>query len=124
MQIQIALVLWEHKNYNIRSSGIMWVVQRTIQRDVWYPNGLVNKKPLISNYPNNWYGKLGDGDFIEVTHSPINTGDVLNMSPFWWYNVSVGYGIFLNLGKTIAVKNKIAGIFIQCKLSEKNNKMV
>jgi hypothetical protein len=117
---------------SIRSSGIMWVMQRSIQRDIWYPNGIFNNKPIQPNYPDNWqiivgkkpeynfpngwYGKLGDNQYIEITHSPSNTGDALNMSPFWWYNVSVGSGLFLNLGKTLAVKNKVAGIFEQAKL--------
>lgn len=125
-------IMGTYKNRNIRSSGIMWVVQRSIQRDVWFPNGVINNKPLDEkaqdnwqiivgqtpsyNFPAGWYGNLGDNQYIEVTHSPANTGDAINMSPFWWYNVSVGSGLFLNLGKTLAVKNKVAGIFEQCKL--------
>jgi len=125
-------IMGTYKDRNTRSSGIMWVMQRSIQRDVWYPNGLINNKPLTPNTPDNWqitagetpvynfpvgwYGQLGDNQYIEVTHSPANTGDALNMSPFWWYNVSVGSGMFLNLGKTLAVKNKVAGIFEQAKM--------
>jgi hypothetical protein len=124
-------IMGTYKNKNIRSSGIMWVIQRSIQRDVWYPNGIFNKKSLDNSpdnwqvtvgqtpsysYPEGWYSNLGDNQYIEVTHSPSNTGDALNMSPFWWYNVSVGSGLFLNLGKTLAVKNKVSGIFEQCKL--------
>ena len=115
-----------------RNSGIMWVNNRSIQRDVWHPNGLHNHKLLNSddpdqweivvgqtptfNFPDNWYGNLGDNQYIEVTHSPPFTGDALNMSPFWWYNVNVGSGMFLFLGKTLAVKNKISGIFYQARL--------
>lgn len=131
-------IMGTYKNKNIRSSGIMWVIQRSIQRDVWYPNGIFNDKPLTDSAPDNWivrvgqtpsysfpdgwYGGLGNNQYIEVTHSPSDTGDALNMSPFWWYNVSVGSGLFLNLGKTLVVKNKVAGIFEQCKLlAQKQN---
>ena len=116
-------VMGTYRNRNLRSSGIMWVNQRSIQRDVWYPNGIQNQKKLEPKqpdqwkivvgqpqsffFPDRWYGDLGDGDYIKVTHSPSDTGDALNMSPFWWYNVSVGCGMFLNLGKTLAFKNKI-----------------
>lgn len=119
-------------NNDVRSSGIMWYPQRSIQRDIWYPNGIFNQKLLKPNqldnwritvgnipeynFPHGWYGKLSNHQYIEVTHGPSNTGDALNMSPFWWYNGAVGSGLFLNLGKTLAVKNKIAGIFEQAKM--------
>lgn len=131
-------IMGSYENESIRSSGIMWVMQRTIQRNVWYPNGIYNNKELninsknnwqiivgkipTFNYPNGWYGNLKDYEYIEVTHSPPNTGDALNMSPFWWYNVSVGSGLFLNLGKTLSVKNKISGIFKQAQLLAKTKK--
>jgi len=115
-----------------RSSGIMWFMQRTIHRDVWHPKGLINDKPLDNssndnwkvvldippsfNFPNLWYGGLKDNMYIEVTHSPTDTGDALNQSPWWWYNATVGSGLFLNLGKTLAVKNKITGIFTPAKM--------
>lgn len=118
-----------------RSSGIMWFPPRTVQRNVWYPNGLYNKKSLEYNiednwkitvgktpsysFPNGWYGKIGDNQYIEVTHIPSDSGDGLVTSPWWWYNVTPGSGLFLFLGKTLAVKNKIAGVFIMLqKLSK------
>lgn len=128
-------IVGTYVNKNTRSSGIMWITQRAIQRNIWHPNGLFNAKPLNSSssddwkitvgkypsfgFPNGWYGKLGNYQYIEVTHSPSYTGDVPNMSPFWWYNATVGSGLFLNLGKTLAVKNKIAGIFVQCEMLSK-----
>ena len=130
-------VMGTYVNRYIRSSGIMWVMQRTIQRDIWYPNGLYNDKGLnnndpdnwkinvgkipLFNYPTGWYGKLGDNQYIEITHSPSYSGDAINMSPFWWYNASVGSGLFLFLGKTLAVKNKISGIFVQSQMLSKTS---
>lgn len=124
-------VMGTYLNNSVRSSGIMWLPNRTIQRDVWYPNGLFNQKALVPNapdkwvvqnglptsfhFPEGWYGELGDGSYIEVTHSPSETGDAINQSPWWWYNVCPGSGMFLQLGKTIAVKNKISGIFIMAQ---------
>jgi len=125
-------IMGSYEGRNARSSGIMWFMQRTIQRDIWYPKGLINDKPLIEdvddnwkviidipptfNFPNLWYGGLQNNMYIEVTHSPTDTGDGLNQSPWWWYNATVGSGLFLNLGKTLAVKNKITGIFVPAKL--------
>jgi hypothetical protein len=120
-----------------RPNGIMWLVQRSIQRDVWYPNGLKNVKdfkgssdnwsvsvgmPSSFMYPQGWYGELSNDQYIEVTHSPSDTGDVLNMSPWWWYNVTPGSGMFLDLGKTIAVKNKITGIFVMAQQLTKTSR--
>lgn len=129
-------IMGSYQSRNARSSGIMWVMQRTIQRDVWYPNGLRNEKELQTGVPDNWhikvgmanqfhfpvgwYGGLGNGQYIEVTHSPADTGDAINQSPWWWYNVSVGSGMFLQLGKTLAVKNKISGIFTMARMLAQN----
>ena len=116
---------------NGRFGGIPFLPGHSIQRDVWWPKGLQNEKPLSENtpdnwkvhlevqpfgYPNGWYGHLGDGQYIEVSHTPANVGDLFNMSPFWWYNVVVGSGMFLYLGKTLAVKNKISGVFTQAQM--------
>lgn len=125
-------VMGSYESRNARSSGIMWFMQRTIQRDVWYPKGLINDKslqkdtadnwkividiPASFNFPNLWYGGLRDNMYIEVTHSPANTGDGINQSPWWWYNATPGSGLFLDLGKTLAVKNKITGIFVPAKM--------
>jgi len=118
-----------YKNNKLRSSGIMWINPRTIQRDIWHPNGIVNKKPLDNtadrweivtgkkikwNYPADWrygFSDYGENQYIEVTHGPSNTGDVPNQSPWWWYNGCVGSGIFLQLGKTLSSLNKLAGVF-------------
>lgn len=129
-------IMGTYNDRNTRSSGIMWVMQRTIQRNVWYPNGLYNEKVLRDNEPDNWvtrvgntplfafpdrwFGGLGNFQYIEVSHSPSYVGDALNMSPFWWYNVSVGSGLFLNLGKTLAVRNKVDGLFTQASLLAKS----
>ena len=129
-------VMGTYKSPKLRSSGVMWYPQRSIQRDIWYPNGLYNDKKLREDQPDNWittrvgstpefnfipnwFGGLKDNHFIEITHGPANTGDAINQSPWWWYNGCVGSGIFLNLGKTLAVKNKVAGIFEQVKLLAK-----
>lgn len=125
-------IMGSYISRTVRPSGIMWWPPRTIHRDVWYPNGLLNDKPLSEstpdnwsiivdeevkfNYPYGWYGNLADDQYIEVTHSPSNTGDALNQSPWWWYNGSPGSGMFLYLGKTLAVKNKITGVFELSKL--------
>ena len=119
-----------YKNDKTRCSGIMWVNPRTIQRDIWSPNGIVNRKPNIGetkddwqivtnkpmkwSYPDNWqngFTAYGDNQYIEITHGPSNTGDALNQSPWWWYNICVGSGIFLNLGKTFVSLNKVAAVF-------------
>lgn len=120
-------IMGRYMNRNTRPSGIMWLPPRTIHRDVWYPNGLDNVKQLVEglpdnwkitvgktptyNFPDNWYGKLGDNAFLEVTHSPANTGDAINQSPWWWYNGCPGSGMFLKFGKTLAVKTKAGGVF-------------
>ncbi len=129
-------VMGAYQDRNTRNSGIMWINLRTILRDIWYPNGLRNDKRLDFNVPDNWliqvgshprfdfptgwFGGFKSGQYIEVTHSPTYTGDAINMSPFWWYNACVGSGLFLALGKTLAVKNKISGIFIQAQLLAKS----
>lgn len=116
-----------YKNEKTRCSGIMWINPRTIQRDLWSPNGFINNKKIELNqkdhwkintgqkitwsYPNDWLNGFGDNQYIEITHGPSNTGDALNQSPWWWYNACVGSGIFLNLGKTFTSLNKLAGVF-------------
>jgi len=123
-----------YKNNKTRSSGIMWINARTIQRDIWSPNGLVNNKNINDkvdnwhsvndqkinwNYPNDWLHGFKDNQYIEITHGPSNTGDAVNQSPWWWYNACIGSGIFLNLGKTFASLNKLAGVFdLSSKLAE------
>ena len=99
-----------YKNEKTRCSGIMWVNPRTIQRDIWAPNSIINDKKIEPNqadnwliktgYPNDWLNGFGNNQYIEITHGPADTGDALNQSPWWWYNACVGSGIFLYLGKT------------------------
>lgn len=116
-----------YKNEKTRCSGIMWVNPRTIQRDIWAPNGIINDKKIEPNqadnwliktgqkikwnYPDNWLNGFGNNQYIEITHGPADTGDALNQSPWWWYNACVGSGIFLYLGKTFTSLNKLAGVF-------------
>jgi hypothetical protein len=40
-------------------------------------------------------------------------------SPFWWYNVNFGSGIFFNLGKTVAFKTKVAAVLGLAKMLAK-----
>ena len=111
-----------------RPSGIMWVNARTIQRYIWQPYGLLNDKPLSAtapdawtirsgstpkwDYPKNWLTDTSSSSqYIEVTHGPADVGDAVFQSPWWWYNVCVGSGLFLYLGNTIKSVNKVAGVF-------------
>jgi len=123
-----------YKNNKTRCSGIMWVNPRTIQRDIWHPNGIQNDKKIGDpydswkiitnenikwNYPKGWFSGFKSNQYIEVTHGPSNTGDALNQSPWWWYNACIGSGIFLHLGNTFASLNKLAGVFdLSSKLGE------
>lgn len=117
------------------TTGVVWYTQRTIQRDIWHPNGIHNIKNNLTDedkwvvssgakatfsYPSKWFGGFKDNSFVEVSHSPANIGDAVVSSPFWWYNANFGSGIFLNLGKTVAFKNKVGGLIGLAKMLAKS----
>lgn len=111
--------------------GMFWVNCRTIERNVWYPNGFFNDKnkdvissednwkikigqPITWNYPTGWLNGLPSNNFIEVTHFYPGPGGITT-SPGWWYNGFCGTGLFINLGKTFRVPNKIGGVFLMAQ---------
>ena len=105
--------------------GMFWVNCRTIQRHIWYPNGfkvspgisqktdddftLEHNQPILWNWPTRWFKGFGDNEFIEVTHFFHGPGG-MTTSPGWWFNGFFGTGMFLNLGKTKVVNNKIDAV--------------
>lgn len=108
--------------------GMQWVLCRSIQRHIWEPNGIINTKSIGDkdpkndnwsiksgiipswNYPKGWVNGYADNDFVEVTHFFYGPGGVTT-SPGFWFNTFAGTGLFLNLGKTITVNNKLVGVF-------------
>ncbi len=104
---------------------MFWVLCRSIQRYIWHPIGFKNNKkigdkvdnweiivnkPVKWNYPKGWLNGYSNNQFIEVTHFYHGPGG-MTTSPGWWYNCFTGTGLFLNLGRTIVVRNKIDGVF-------------
>jgi hypothetical protein len=119
------------KNKEKTGPGLFFYNPRTIQRDIWFPNGLsitkignediwqyvVNKK-ITWNYPKNWYGGFSDYSYTEVTHSQPIPGMVQSLG--WWWNCVTGSGIFLNVGKSLRVKNKLDAVYTLLKKMKKD----
>jgi hypothetical protein len=122
---------FEYRNDNERAGpGLFYFNARTLQRNVWFPNGISNTfingkqewnfvsgQEISWNYPKKWWKGLPSHSFIEITHTQPVPG--LPQSPGWWWNAVTGSGIFLNLGKTISVQNKLEAVFILLKKMNK-----
>ncbi len=73
-------------------------------RDIWYPDSLKNRWTFWK-YPNKWYYS-GAKDWIEVLEIPRDP-----QSPGFWFQATVGSGIFFNVGTTLVAMNKIDALF-------------
>lgn len=118
-------------NMENNGPGLAFVDGRSIQRNIYFPNGLsvtnkegidywnyVSGQKITWNYPKGWQDGLSDYSYIEVTHiDPIPSDGI--QSPGWWWNALTGSGIFLNVGKTLAAKNKLDAVYRLLSLSPK-----
>lgn len=123
---------FEYRNDQERAGpGLFYFNPRTIQRNIWFPNGLSNTfikgkqewnfvsgQEISWNYPRRWWKGLPSHSFIEITHTQPVPG--VPQSPGWWWNAVTGSGIFLNLGKTISVKNKLDAVYTLLKKTRKD----
>jgi hypothetical protein len=109
------------ENFISESNGI-------IQRDIWFPNGLsitkigeedvwqyVFNKKISWNYPNKWFEGIKDNNFIEVINSKP-----LAQSLGWWWQCVTGSGVFLDVGKSLRVKNKLDAVYTLLKKMNKD----
>ena len=112
--------------FNRAGPGLFYFNPRTIQRNIWYPNGLsfifengkqkwnyVSGQKISWNFPQKWHNGLDDHSFIEVTHTQPVPG--ITQSPGFWWNAVTGSGIFLNLGKSLRVRNKLEAVYTLLK---------
>jgi hypothetical protein len=112
-------VAWTNTSRKQRTGpGTMWTLCRTLQRDIWYPNGIRKKddkwvyvidKPLESNVGVEFLKGIPSYGFIEVTHIDLEPG--MATSPGFWWECYRGTGLFVNVGKTLLVRNKLEGVF-------------
>ena len=102
--------------------GLFYYNQRTLIRDIWFPNGLTNtlingmndwktvvNKKITWNYPQKWFNGFEDYSYTEITHSQPIPGMVQSLG--WWWNSVTGSGIFLNVGKSLRVRNKLEAVY-------------
>lgn len=112
-------IAWTNTSKKQRTGpGTMWTLCRTLQRDVWYPNGIrknddkwvyVVNQPFESNIGVEFLKGVPDNGFIEVTHIDLEPG--MATSPGFWWACYIGTGLFVNVGKTLIVRNKLDGVF-------------
>lgn len=122
---------FQYKNDKERAGpGMFYFNARTLQRNIWFPNGLSNTfikgkqewnyvsgQEISWNYPKKWWKGLPSHSFIEITHTQPVPG--IPQSPGWWWNAVTGSGIFLNLGKTLSVQNKLEAVYVLLKRMNK-----